>query len=395
LPNKIHKLFKGFIEEFKPVTGPECKSKSRQLIEVTQLILRCQFTPDEYYYFRFYEKNKDYRYMLNFLSNFNSLEYYHPPLRDLQWIHLLRNKLLFNIYYRSFNLPVTKVYGYFDRRAGFSTEGAQLSEPEQLLEFLLEHKPPSLVIKPVGGRKGKDILIIDQIEYGRQEILTIASGLKTLSFNDLLKHLSKTAPGNLYSGYLLEEKLTQHDLLNKINPSCVNTLRIVTFLNKEHHASVRLAGLRLGRVGSAVDNTARGGLLVSINLEDGTLGEGVFYTKKYGYRTRYSRHPDTNTIFKGLKVPFWEEILKLCCNAAKVSPFCRSIGWDVAITPNGPVFIEGNSLWALTLQVHSSGYLQPDMRKYLKDYGLVFAENKLPGINVRALFKALKRWSNR
>lgn len=28
---------------------------------------------------------------------------------------------------------------------------------------------------------------------------------------------------------------------------------------------------------------------------------------------------------------------------------CHSVGWDIAITEKGPVFIEGNGLWEISL----------------------------------------------
>lgn len=34
----------------------------------------------------------------------------------------------------------------------------------------------------------------------------------------------------------------------------------------------------------------------------------------------------------------------MCCRAAFVEPHMRYVGWDVAITPDGPVFVEGNNL---------------------------------------------------
>ena len=43
-------------------------------------------------------------------------------------------------------------------------------------------------------------------------------------------------------------------------------------------------------------------------------------------------------------IPYWKEAVALCKEAALVIPQIRYCGWDVAITPEGPVFIEGNHL---------------------------------------------------
>ena len=44
------------------------------------------------------------------------------------------------------------------------------------------------------------------------------------------------------------------------------------------------------------------------------------------------------------QIPYWEESKALCLKAATRVPQMRYIGWDVGVTPNGPVFVEGNNL---------------------------------------------------
>jgi hypothetical protein len=50
--------------------------------------------------------------------------------------------------------------------------------------------------------------------------------------------------------------------------------------------------------------------------------------------TRYQGHPDTGVRFEGHAVPFYEEAVALCRRFL--------IGWDVAITPRGPLILEPN-----------------------------------------------------
>ena len=79
----------------------------------------------------------------------------------------------------------------------------------------------------------------------------------------------------------------------------------------------------------------------------------------------------------------------MCSRAAIATPGLNTVGWDVALTPEGPVLIEGNPDWDLPMvQVHTRGLLQPDVRKQLAEFGLSFPEGRLPPISLR-------KWSER
>jgi len=44
-------------------------------------------------------------------------------------------------------------------------------------------------------------------------------------------------------------------------------------------------------------------------------------------------------------LPFWDEACALAETAARHFLPIRTIGWDVALTPEGPVILEGNFWW--------------------------------------------------
>ena len=56
----------------------------------------------------------------------------------------------------------------------------------------------------------------------------------------------------------------------------------------------------------------------------------------------YENHPLTGEKIKGFKFPFWNEAIELCKKACMEIPEMGYAGWDVAFTPNGPLFVEGN-----------------------------------------------------
>ncbi|MDR2506135.1 MAG: hypothetical protein LBD16_08555, partial [Oscillospiraceae bacterium] len=54
-------------------------------------------------------------------------------------------------------------------------------------------------------------------------------------------------------------------------------------------------------------------------------------------------HPLTGTRIPGFVIPHFAEAVRMCLEAAQVVPTVRFVAWDVAITQDKPVFIEGNS----------------------------------------------------
>ena len=136
---------------------------------------------------------------------------------------------------------------------------------------------------------------------------------------------------------ILEERVIQHPKMMEMCPTSVNTIRFATLLG-EHKQGVVYAFLRIGN-GKVMDNVDCGGMAARVDLESGkllTLG-----ADKAG--NTFEKHPMTGTPIIGFEVPYFHEAMDICNSAALKVPQMRFIAWDVAVTPDGPCFIEGNS----------------------------------------------------
>ena len=138
---------------------------------------------------------------------------------------------------------------------------------------------------------------------------------------------------------VVEGVLKQHETMNQMNPHAINTLRIVTILN-ESGSHIVYAHIRIGNSDRPVDNLHSGGMFAPIDLEKGVI-QYPAYDKA---RHTYTEHPRTHTHIQGFAIPYWEEAKSMCLEACQIIPQMRYVGWDVAITPDGPVFVEGNNL---------------------------------------------------
>jgi hypothetical protein len=142
--------------------------------------------------------------------------------------------------------------------------------------------------------------------------------------------------------YLLQERISQHEALSNLHPQSVNTMRILTFNNK---GKIELfsAALRIGTKSHNVDNWAAGGIAVGIDIETGKLRKEGLY--KPGYGGFAEVHPDSGITLLDYQIPFFKESIEVVCQLHRYLYGIHSIGWDIAITPEGPVFIEANEDW--------------------------------------------------
>jgi hypothetical protein len=142
---------------------------------------------------------------------------------------------------------------------------------------------------------------------------------------------------------LVQPVIMQHPLLAALYSGSVNTVRIDTFLADgtcRHNGAV----LRLGAGGNIVDNAGQGGIVVPIDLETGEL-QPAGRQKPYFSTVFHTHHPDTGIAFSSVIVPFWPEVLAIVRRGAEALQPLRSLGWDIAVTADGPVVIEANAFW--------------------------------------------------
>lgn len=148
-------------------------------------------------------------------------------------------------------------------------------------------------------------------------------------------------------GYdLAEEFIIQHRDINRLSPSGLNTVRMFTMVNDNGDIDIIGARMRIS-VNSHTDNLAGGNIACPIDPVTGKInGKGVFsdITKE-----AVTHHPSTNEYLLGFQIPCWNQVIEFTKKLAALHPENRGIGWDIAITANGPDCIEGNHNWCKIL----------------------------------------------
>ena len=132
-----------------------------------------------------------------------------------------------------------------------------------------------------------------------------------------------------------------------MKPDVINCVRIDTLLIGDKCIS-DAAVLKIGRGDAPVDNAGAGGLIIQIDIETGRLVGEARQKARFGSEA-FTAHPETGVSFADVQIPFWSELRALVARAASILPGLPTLGWAVAITPDGPVLIEVNSLWHLDI----------------------------------------------
>ena len=242
---------------------------------------------------------------------------------------ILRDKILFNIFANGIgiNTPKNVLYSANGKLYDFETR------KELLAEQILQLDNQNLFCKLVDGECGRGIFKLE-IRDGKVYV----EG-KEFAATEAYKMLTN-------GRYLAQSVISQHPQISALHPQSINSLRIVTVKSlKDGVIRVWPSILRIGTGNSIVDNTSQGGLCVGIDFETSHLKQWGFFKPQFGRKTDH--HPDSGIVFSEFEIPFLKEAQEQAIYFHSMLPGMQSVGWDIAIGENGPVFIEGNDNWEI------------------------------------------------
>ena len=222
-------------------------------------------------------------------------------MNDKKFWHFFDNKTEFN--------------DLFHEQVNRSWLNLETATAEKFADFIRNRG--DIICKPIDGSSGQGILKCTPEDYKDPKAL--------------YERLKAAGIG------IVEDKVIQHEAIAALCPTSVNTIRVATLLGDKKEGIV-YAYIRIGN-GKVMDNVDCGGMAAPVDIETGVIvGVGA---NKAG--ETYEIHPMTGKKIPGTQIPYWEEAKKMCLEAMQIVPQVRFVAWDVAITPRGPVFIEGNS----------------------------------------------------
>lgn len=202
------------------------------------------------------------------------------------------------------------------------------------------------IIKPLSDACGHGVKILKREAFGDEESL----------LDEFKRDYRK--------GFVLEELINQHAALAKYHPSSVNTIRVNTFNSSSYSIAggdidVKFPVLRVGRMESVVDNSGSGGIFIAIDEKTGKL-----QTAADEEFNSYNEHPDTHVSFDN-EIPFWNELLGIAKDVAKLLPELRIAGLDFALDKDkGWVLVEVNCEPHMLYEIAT----EKGIRQYMEEF---------------------------
>ncbi|BAO77621.1 sugar-transfer associated ATP-grasp domain-containing protein [Winogradskyella sp. PG-2] len=170
--------------------------------------------------------------------------------------------------------------------------------------------------------KNKQYIIKPTLESGKGkmvEVFTVVNNITTI------KNLNIFELFDLYhKDFIIQELVEQSNSLKILNPSSLNTLRIISYLNNDG-VHILSSAVRIGEPGNRTDNFSGGGMFCGIN-DLGNL-KSIGHTKSGEIKEKTL----AGTLLKGCEIPNYDKVLKMVCDMHIKIPYFKIVSWDIGI----------------------------------------------------------------
>lgn len=304
--------------------------------------------PASYFKYRLYRPERR-RFGSRFLDERIALPVM-KHVNDRDDVAVLDDKLKFAAACARFGLPHVETIAYFEQ--GNIVE-AQFATPSDLPRGDLFIKSTNLLCgrgimrwryDAVTGRYEHDGVSLSAVELVERVRIMSAVGTAV----PLWKRVRAYVPRLGYEleredrkprPYIMQRELRNHPDMAPFTNGALCTVRVVTAREASAEPQLIIAVLRMPTGLSRVDNFAAGGIAAPIDMPSGRLGKAVYKDPR---KPDVEAHPNSGQRIDGETLPFWSEVKELSLRAHRAFPRVATVGWDVAITTEGPKLIEAN-----------------------------------------------------
>lgn len=257
------------------------------------------------------------------------------------WAEMAKNKVFFYRHCLTSGIKVPNIYAFCLNDYWHCNNDSILSSLKEQEEFIKLQLPDKFVVKPIRGAYGKGVDVFERKEGG-----FVDSGNCYRSAADIVRQIKSQNT----EGFIIQQKISNHHKIAHLTGiQALQTVRIITFVDKNKDISIVHSHFKTITKPNIVVDTYIEGLTgnveVPVDIETGILGSGNQIVGTGKGIVNIPKHPITGESFAGFVLPYWNCACEMVKEASDKFLPIRTIGWDVALSPNGPCIIEGNIWW--------------------------------------------------
>ena len=271
----------------------------------------------------------------------------------------VQNKLLFYMFAKVPAILFLIMEGELHAIEQISDKG----ENSALLYEMLKEKQ-KIIAKPFNAGKGDGVYMLSYNEGN------VFLNEKMIAYNDLLLWFKNK------TNYIITEYAEQAEYASNIFPNTANTIRFMTLIDPETLEPFIISAYhKFGtNLSFPVDNGDRGGLYSLIELKSGRIVHAKNVRMRYvmNDENNISIHPDTGASILNLEVPNWDKICQKVLSVAKRFSFLPIVGWDIVVSDDDIIVLEGNNMASFQMyQMFSPILINERLVNCLKYYKLI------------------------
>ena len=147
--------------------------------------------------------------------------------------------------------------------------------------------------------------------------------------------------GDYASGYIFQTALSQHADMSSVTGDAVGSIRIAT-VRQDVMPEVLYSSWKIPAPKAMSDNFWQDGSMIApVDITTGQVGQCRIGT---GLNARnIDTHPVSGKAITGMQLPCWDEACTMAREVHAMLPEFGVIGWDIAVSPEGPLIIECNT----------------------------------------------------
>ena len=205
------------------------------------------------------------------------------------------------------------------------------SDGTKLQEILSQGQ--NIFFKPSNASRSQGCYILDMIATG----YTLKELGRETTITGMSKIRQELQQANETYDFVVQPYLRNINVWRDISASTeLITLRVIT--ERYNNKCTILAAV----IEIPIEDGGRFYDIIPIEPLSGRVHDGLFGHK---YREPNNRQQALLAKLAEVRIPYWDDLISTVHRAHAFCPNVRTVGWDLAITDDGPILIEGNFGW--------------------------------------------------